>query len=207
MKTACLAACILFAVVYPGGRAMAVEEAVYTVEKKDGDFEVRQYEPQVLAETVVDGSMEEAGNAAFRTLFRYISGGNRQKREIAMTAPVGQEKPGVAIPMTAPVGQTVVSNRWAISFMMPAGSKLATLPEPVDANVKLREVPKRRMAAVCYSGTWSQKRYEKQLALLKQWMAAQGLKADGEPVWARYNPPFTLWFLRRNEILIPVGGE
>ena len=190
-----------------GGVAMGVEEAVYTVEKTDGDFQVRQYAPQVVAETMVDASLEEAGNVAFRALFRYISGDNRAKREVAMTAPVGQERPGGKIAMTAPVGQTAVSNRWLVTFMMPAGSTLATLPEPSDDNVRLREVPGRRMAAVRYSGTWSQKRYQRHLTRLREWVAAQTLVAEGEPVWARYNPPFTLWFLRRNEILLPVAGN
>lgn len=187
-----------------GGVAMGVEEAVYTVEKTDGDFQVRRYAPQVVAETVVDASLEEAGNVAFRALFRYISGENRARREIAMTAPVGQERSGRKIAMTAPVGQTAVSNRWSVTFMMPAASTLATLPEPNDDKVRLREVPGRRMAAVRYSGTWSGRRYERNLARLREWVKVQGLVADGDPVWARYNPPFTLWFLRRNEILLPV---
>lgn len=186
---------------------MGVEEAAYTVAKKDGDFEMRDYSPQVVAETVVDATLEDAGNVAFRTLFRYISGDNRAKNPIAMTAPVGQQRPeGEPIAMTAPVSQQVVSNRWAVSFMMPSNYTLATLPAPTDPKVTLRAIPAHRMAAVRYSGTWSQKRYEKHLARLRQWLAKQGLTATGEPVWARYNPPFTPWFLRRNEILLPVAA-
>lgn len=183
---------------------MATEEAVYTVEKKDGDFEVRVYAPQVVAEVVVDGTMEDAGNQAFRPLFNYISGANRAQGKIAMTAPVAQQREGEKIAMTAPVGLSAASNQWAVTFMMPANTTLESLPQPTDEKVRLRAVPVRRMAAVRYSGTWSRKRYDLNLARLHAWMQANGLAAAGDPIWARYNPPFTPWFLRRNEILLVV---
>ena len=186
-----------------GGVAMGAEEAAYTVEKTDGDFQVRQYAPQVVAETVVDGTLEEAGNKAFRPLFNYISGANRSKGKIAMTAPVAQQRAEEKIAMTAPVGQEAVSNHWAITFMMPTNFTMETLPVPANEKVRLRAIPARRMAAVQYSGTWSQKRYDRNLARLRDWMKANGLIAAGEPIWARYNPPFTPWFMRRNEILVP----
>jgi effector-binding domain-containing protein len=168
---------------------MGIEESAYAVEKTDGAFQVRQYAPQVVAETVVDGTLEEAGNKAFRPLFNYISGANRSQGKIAMTAPVGQE---------------AVSNQWAITFMMPTNYTLETLPAPTDEKVRLRDIPARRMAAVRYSGTWSRQRYERNLARLREWMKTQGLAAAGDPVWARYNAPFTPWFLRRNEVLVPL---
>jgi effector-binding domain-containing protein len=190
-----------------GGVAMGTEEAVYAVEKEDGDFQVRRYAPQVVAETVVDGTLEEAGNKAFRPLFNYISGANRSQGKIAMTAPVGQQAEGQKIAMTAPVGQEAVSNRWVVTFMMPTNYTMATLPQPTDENVRLRAIPARRMAAVQYSGTWSRSRYERNLARLREWMKAQGLAAAGDPVWARYNAPFTPWFLRRNEVLVPLASR
>lgn len=183
---------------------MGVEEAPYVVEKKDGDVEVRQYAPQVVAEIIVDGTMEDAGNKAFRPLFNYISGANRTQGKIAMTAPVGQQAEGQQIAMTAPVGQKAVSNQWAVTFTMPTNFTLATLPVPTDQRVRLRAIPARRMAAVRYSGTWSQKRYVRNLARLREWMKVNGLIATGDPVWARYDPPFTPWFMRRNEILVPI---
>lgn len=183
---------------------MGTEEALYTLEKTDNDFQVREYAPQVVAETVVDGTLEEAGNKAFRSLFNYISGANRSQGKIAMTAPVAQQREGEKIAMTAPVGQEAIGNRWAVTFMMPANYTLEMLPEPADTKVRLRAIPGRRMAAVRYSGTWSEQRYERHLGRLREWMKAQGLVAVGDPVWARYNPPFTPWFLRRNEILIPL---
>jgi effector-binding domain-containing protein len=181
-----------------------VKEAAYTVERTDGDFQVRQYAPQVVAETVVDGTLEEAGNKAFRPLFNYISGANQSKGKIAMTAPVAQQREGEKIAMTAPVGQEALSNQWVVTFMMPTHYTMETLPAPTDERVRLRAIPERRMAAVRYSGTWSQQRYERNLARLREWMKAQDLAAAGDPVWARYNAPFTPWFLRRNEVLLPM---
>jgi len=187
--------------------AMAIEEAAYKVLKTGGKFEIREYAPQILAETVVDGDLEEAGNKAFRRLFRYISGANRSRAKVAMTAPVSQEKSGEKIPMTAPVGQQAVQDKWAVSFTMPATYTLETLPAPDDPQITLRLVPARRMAAVRYSGLWSEKNYLQNRSELEAWVREQGLTAAGDPVWARYNPPFTPWFLRRNEILIPLAAD
>jgi len=186
--------------------AMATEEAPYTVVKSDDIFELRDYPPQILAEITVDGSLEEAGNKAFRPLFRYISGDNTSRRKIAMTAPVSQERQGEKIPMTAPVSQQRAAGRWAVSFMMPASYTMETLPTPDEPAIRLRQVPARRMAAVRYSGFWSEEKYQQNRARLETWMRENRLVAGGEPVWARYNPPFTPWFLRHNEILIPVAG-
>jgi hypothetical protein len=178
--------------------AMAIEEAAYKVLKKESNFEIRDYAPHILAETIVEGDLEEAGNKAFNRLFRYISGDNRSRDKVAMTAPVSQEPLREKIAMTAPVGQRQVQESWAVSFMMPA--------EPEDPKVTLRQVPARRMAAVRYSGFWSEKNYLRYKLELESWIKEKGLPIVGDPVWARYNPPFTPWFLRRNEILIPIGA-
>lgn len=185
--------------------AMAIEEASYNVLKKDNHFEIRDYAPHILAETIVEGDLEEAGNKAFNRLFRYISGDNRSRDKVAMTAPVSQEPMGNKIKMTAPVGQQRAQGKWAVSFMMPASYTLETLPEPEDPEVKLRQVPARRMAAVRYSGFWSEKNYLRYKLELESWINERGLRIVGDPIWARHNPPFTPWFLRRNEILIPVN--
>jgi len=186
------------------GNAMAVEEAKYTVVLNEHNFEVRQYAPHVLAETVVDGDLEGAGNKAFNPLFKYIDGNNKKQEKVAMTAPVSQGAAGEKIAMTSPVGQQRENDRWVVSFMMPASYTLETLPAPNDPAVSLRQVPARYMAAVRYSGFWSEEAYNSNLDELSSWMEQQGLKAVGEPIWARYNPPFMPWFLRRNEILVPV---
>jgi effector-binding domain-containing protein len=106
--------------------------------------------------------------------------------------------------MTAPVTQEQKDDQWRITFLMPAEYTLDTLPEPIDERVKLSEEPGRLMAAVRYSGTWSQEGYEKNKAMLLEFIQRRGLTIAGEAVWARYDPPFMPWFLRRNEVLIPV---
>jgi hypothetical protein len=121
-----------------------------------------------------------------------------------MAAPVTQEPAGVKIPMTAPVGQERVGEKWRITFLMPLQYTMETLPTPLDPNIGLKIIPGRLMATIRYSGTWSKKNFEENETHLRVWIAQRGLKPAGEPVWARYNPPFTPWFMRRNEILIPV---
>ena len=185
---------------------MATEEAPYTVIKTDDIFELREYAPQVLAEIIVEGDLESAGNKGFKPLFRYISGDNKSRGKIAMTAPVSQEPTGEKISMTAPVSQQSVQGKWAVSFMMPASYTMETLPTPDDPNIKLRQVPVRRVAAVRYSGFWSEEKYLLHKEKLEKWIKDNRFTVTGDPVWARYNPPFTLWFMRRNEILIPVAA-
>lgn len=187
---------------------MATEEAPYTVVNKSGSFEIRKYEAHIVAETLVAGTLEEAGNKAFRRLFNYISGENHPRSSIAMTAPVSQqEADGEKIAMTAPVSQQSAEGKWAVSFMMPANYTLETLPIPDDSSITLRQVPAQRVAAVRYSGFWSEKRYLRYKQELEKWIEEKNLKIIGKPVWARYNSPFTPWFLRRNEILIPIATE
>jgi hypothetical protein len=184
--------------------AMAIEKVKYTVVDKEDDFEIRKYDPRIVAETYVEGDLEEVGNQGFRRLFAYISGENTQKQSISMTAPVAQESGSQKIAMTAPVKQEKKDNQWRITFLMPAEYTLETLPEPKDARVVLTQEPGRLMAAVKYSGTWSEEGYEENRALLEEYIQKRGLTAAGEPVWARYDPPFMPWFLRRNEVLIPI---
>jgi effector-binding domain-containing protein len=186
-------------------QTMAIEEAKYTVVKKDNHFEIRDYTPHLVAETLVMGSLEEAGSKAFKILFGYISGENRSRKKVEMTAPVSQQANPEKIKMTAPVGQQRMEDKWAVSFMMPASYSLETLPEPENPRVTLRRVPGRRMAAVRYSGFWSEKGYLENKTKLESWISDNGLKIAGEAQWARYNAPFTPWFLRRNEILIPIA--
>lgn len=199
LKTLTLAFLVL------SGVAMATEEAEYELLQQDGDFELRDYAPQIVAETVVSGSFSRAGNSAFRPLFNYISGDNTAQAEIAMTAPVSQTASGQDIAMTSPVGQRASGDDWVISFMMPAEFTMDTIPTPADPAISLREIPAHRTAAIRYSGFWSEKRYQSHLDELRSWAEAQDLTVIGDPVFARYNGPFTPWFMRRNEILLPVA--
>jgi len=184
---------------------MATEEAKYAVLEKEGRFELRQYEPCIVAETLVEGDFDEVGNAGFRRLFRYISGDNQQKMPISMTAPVAQEMKSEKISMTAPVTQQKGGNDWSIAFVMPDEYTLDSLPIPNDARITLRAIPARLLAAITYSGTWSESRYEEHKALLDKMISKQKLRTAGEYIYARYNPPFTPWFMRRNEVLVPVA--
>jgi hypothetical protein len=195
-----------FSVLFLGARlGMAIEEAKYKVLEREGDFELRQYQPHIVAETLVEGDFQEVGNEGFRRLYDYISGKNRKQQTIPMTAPVSQEASSEKIPMTAPVNQEQVGGKWRITFLMPSQYALETLPEPSDPRVQLTTVPGLLMAALSYSGTWSRGRYEEKEKRLKELIRQKGLKIEGEPIFARYNPPFMPWFLRRNEVLIPVA--
>ena len=199
------AAAVVFAALLGSGNAMAVEEAEYTLVHKEKNLEVRNYAPHIVAETLVEGAFDQAGSNAFSRLFDYISGNNTASQKIAMTAPVSQEAEGEKVAMTSPVGQQQVAGQWAVSFMMPATYSLATLPVPKDPAVVLRQVPARTIAAVRYSGFWSEKAYASHKHDLYAWIEKNGYRIVGEPVWARYNPPFMPWFLRRNEVLIPIA--
>ena len=184
--------------------AVAIEKAKYTVLDKKEEFEIRQYEAQIVAETYVRGTLEDVGDDGFRRLYAYISGDNKKKQSISMTAPVGQEAGSEKIAMTAPVNQEQRNSQWRVTFLMPAEYTLDMLPEPTDERVRLAEEPGRLMASVRYSGTWSKEGYEKNKALLEEYIRRRGLTIAGAAVWARYDPPFMPWFLRRNEVLVPV---
>lgn len=183
---------------------VGIEKAKYQVIEKGGKFEVRQYKPQIVAETVVDADFDGAGNMAFRRLFNYISGENRKKESIAMTAPVNQKISSEKIAMTAPVNQQKSESNYVVSFLMPSKYTMETLPEPVDSSVRLRQIPARKIAAIRYSGSWSRKRYEAKKILLEQFIKKKGLRITGPDIFARYDPPFQIPFLRRNEVLFEI---
>jgi hypothetical protein len=184
--------------------AFAVEEPPFRIVEEHDEFELRHYGEVVLAETLVDADFEDAGNQAFRRLFAYISGKNRSQAKIAMTAPVVQEPASEKIAMTAPVVQQPDERGWRVAFVVPSIYGWHDAPEPVDARVSLRLVPERTLAVVRFSGTWDEDRWADQEARLREALAAEGLEADGPAIYARYDPPFKPWFLRRNEVLIPV---
>lgn len=187
--------------------AMAIEQPRYRILESFDGAELRLYEPQLVAEVEVSGTLETAGSAGFRVLAGYIFGKNRRRKTIAMTAPVTQAS-GERLAMTTPVTQSPGdSGRWVLRFGMPAGYTLETLPEPLDPAVRFRVIPGRRVAALTYAGRWTEARYLEHLGQLRTAMAARHLAATGEPEWARYNAPMVPWFLRRNEILIEVATQ
>ncbi len=203
-----------FSIALTMSSAQAIEEPTYTVVQKTEVFEVRKYEPYLVAEVLVPGPASEAGNQGFSLLGGYIFGKNKGERKLDMTAPVIQtpspviqtpapviQTPApVKLEMTAPVTQAAAPGGFLVQFVMPKGYTLATLPEPIDARVKLREVPGKSVAAIRFSGSWSQTLYAEQLELLKTALATANIATVGEPVSSRYNSPFSLPFMRRNEI-------
>lgn len=185
----------------------AAEEPDYDGVQPLEGAEVRQYKPYVVAEVLVPGPADEAGNQAFPILAGYIFGKNQGEKKFAMTAPVTQTAAPVKLAMTAPVTQAAAPGGFMVQFVLPKGVTLASAPEPLDARVQLREVPGNRVAVVRYSGLWSQGNYEAHLATLQATLRTAQIAWAGEPVLSRYNPPFTPWFMRRNEIWLTVPPD
>ena len=194
-------------VISMGPPAMAIEEPSYGVLETEGHFELRRYASYFVAETYVEGDFEAVGSEGFRRLADYIGGKNQKKESISMTAPVSQKPASEKIAMTAPVSQARENGRWRIAFMMPSAYTMDTLPNPDDERIALREEEEKTVAVIRYSGTWGKKRYEKHATKLMEWISSKGWTILGAAVWARYNPPFMPWFMRRNEILIPVQSQ
>jgi hypothetical protein len=186
---------------------MSIEEPQFTSIEKNGRFELRLYSPMILAETYVQGSLDEASNAGFRLIAGYIFGNNKGRpgsssEKISMTAPVTLEPCSKKIDMTAPVVVENNSDRWRVHFVMPTSYNINTLPIPNDPLVTLREIPIQKAAVIVFSGLVNESKMKEKTSALLGWMKARGLEQTSIPQLARYNPPWTLPFLRRNEILI-----
>lgn len=187
-----------------------IEEPKFKLLSQEGDFELRSYESRIVAETVVTGDFADAPSDGFRLLADYIFGNNKSKSKIAMTAPVAQEPQNEKIAMTAPVGQEKFDyesqkNSWRITFTMPSSYNMQNLPTPNNDNVKLRELPPQIFAAIRFSGLNRKSRVEEKTNALKEWIKANGYREKNTaPIYARYNPPWTPWFMRRNEVLIEI---
>jgi effector-binding domain-containing protein len=199
-----IVALVLFFISY-SGVVMAISEPKFSVESKTDEYEIRAYSSTIVAQTVVEGSFDDAGNKAFRILADYIFGNNKSKIKIDMTAPVAQQPSSQKIAMTAPVSQIKNSSGFLVQFTMPDEYKMNTLPEPNDSRVQLVEVPARKVAVFSYSGSWSEDRYKSKLEEFNKALLKNNLKTTGEPVFARFNSPFQIWFLRRNEIWLQVA--
>ena len=194
---------ILLAFVMMGPLMSNVEEPIYQVITSEGRIDIRQYPPMIIAEVKVEGKREEAIGGGFRVLADYIFGNNIVQQEIAMTAPVQQQN-SEKIAMTAPVQQQSENGLWKISFVMPSEYRLETLPKPINKAVTLKEVPGESYVAIRFSGLNSNKnitQYEKELM---QYVATNQIKTVGSLKYAFYNPPWTLPFMRRNELMFEV---
>jgi hypothetical protein len=194
---------------------MAIEEPKYSVVEKSDAFELRAYAPRVVAETLVDGSLSDASSLGFRRIADYIFGNNTSRNgasdkngeKISMTAPVSmapkvEKTASEKISMTAPVAMQQAAGQWRMYFVMPSQYTLNTLPTPNNAAVTLRELPASRMAVLRFSGLAGEEKTAQKTAALMAWLKTKNLVAIGEPELARYNPPWTLPFLRRNEVMV-----
>ena len=183
-----------------------VEQAKYEVVSSQGDIEVRLYAPMIVAEAEVTGDRKEAMNEGFRIIADYIFGNNISKKNVAMTAPVVQQQ-SEKIAMTAPVTQEGNRSQWKVRFVMPASYTMATLPKPNNDVVKLVEMPSKRFAVIRFSGMAGEASLKDHTEELNNFITGKKLSALSQPSYALYNPPWTLPFLRRNEVMIEIQSE
>lgn len=186
-----------------------MEEAPYTTILANGPFEIRDYAAYVVAETRVSAGYKQAGNQAFRKLFAYISGDNETRSEIAMTAPVMAETAGPnssqKIAMTAPVISEQDGAAWTYRFVLPKNFTVDTAPRPLNPDISLAEIKQQRVATIRYSGRSNDDSRTRNTELLIKWIDSEGMTPLSEPRWAGYNAPWTLPWLRRNEVLIDIA--
>jgi hypothetical protein len=175
---------------------------------------LRAYAPQLIAEVKVEGDLDKASSQGFRLIAAFIFGQNQVSEKIAMTTPVGIEsndqQKSAKIAMTVPVGvesakpEKGVANQWIISFVMPSEYTLETLPKPLNSQVKIRQLPAEIKAAITFSGFYSEDTVLEKTKALEDWIKTKNMQAIGSPQFARYNPPWTLPFMRRNEVIMRV---
>lgn len=191
---------------------MAIEEPKYQVLKMESPYEIRLYEPMIIAEVNVEGDRDVASNRGFRLIADFIFGNNEGKgqisEKISMTAPVTIEPQKIA--MTAPVtiestGQSKDNQTWRVHFVMPSEYTMQSLPKPKNNQVQIREIPSKQFAVYRYSGLNGEEKISNNIKELVNWINRQGLKIVGNAQLARYNPPWTLPPFRRNEILIEIS--
>ena len=185
---------------------MAIEEPKYSIVETDDKFELRAYAPMIIAEVSVQGSLKSASNQGFRLIADYIFGNNiasnGEKQKVAMTAPVTVQAQPKLLNVTQQGGAQ--EQEWKVHFVMPSEYSMSALPKPNNPNVKLKEVSERYYASLRFAGLTGEKKVARKTKELQEWMATKNLTAKGQPELARYNPPWTLPFARRNEVLIEV---
>ena len=180
-----------------------VEQPKYEVLSQKNNIEIRQYEPNLIAEVKKTGNRKEAISAGFKDLADFIFGNNKSSDKISMTAPV-QQSAGESISMTAPVQQLKQNDEWLISFVMPSKYQKNNLPLPNNPNIKIIEIPSKKYAAIVFSGTNSNENIYQHEKELMKFIKENSLIAIGVPKYAFYNHPLTLPFMRRNEVLIEI---
>ena len=186
---------------------MAIEEPKYSIVETDDKFELRAYAPMIIAEVSVQGSLKSASNQGFRLIADYIFGNNiasnGEKQKVAMTAPVTVQAQPKLLNVTQQGGAQ--EQEWKVHFVMPSEYSMSALPKPNNPKVELKEVSQRYYASLRFAGLTGEKKVARKTKELQEWMATKNLTAKGQPELARYNPPWTLPFARRNEVLIEVA--
>ena len=177
----------------------------YSVVQKMGDFEIREYEPQIVAEVVMGGERCDAATRGFRALADFIFGENSQKTDLAMTAPVVQEQAPNTAASRALLPVNPQEDVWIVRFMMPAQYSMETLPKPNDQRVHIATIPGQRTASVTFTGLWTDSNLEEHVKALEDFVATHGLKTTSKPIYAFYNDPFTWPWSRRNEIIVTLA--
>jgi hypothetical protein len=190
---------------------MATEEPRFSIIEKSEPFELRSYAPQLIAEVKVEGDLDTASSQGFRLIAAFIFGQNQVSEKISMTAPVAIETAqSTKIAMTVPVGIEASKDsakgvsQWVFSFVMPSEYTMATLPKPLNPLVSIRELPAQRRAAITFSGFYNEAKVLEKTKALEDWIKSKQWQSIGNPQFARYNPPWSIPFMRRNEILITV---
>ena len=185
-----------------------VEEQSYQILYQEDKIEIRSYPARIIATTESSGDYKEAQRKAFRRLADYIFGNNKTKTQLAMTSPVQQSMPkSEKIAMTAPVTQSKSGKNWSMSFSMPSSyKKISDLPTPNDSRVKIIKKKAETFASIRYTWSANEKRNKEQLNKLCQWLEKNDSYEiiDKKGFYAGYNPPWTIPFLRHNEMLVKV---
>ena len=182
-----------------------VEQPKYKVVESSGNIEIRDYAPMIVAEAEVSGDRREAIGKGFRIIADYIFGNNTAAQKVPMTAPAAQQV-SEKIAMTAPVTQQGEGNSWKVYFVMPSNYTMDTLPKPNSRAVVLKEIPTKRYAAIRFSGMGGESSLRRHTMQLNEFLSAKKLMPLSAPTYAFYNPPWTLPFLRRNEVLVEIAG-
>ena len=199
---------LIFSLIFFSFFLMATEEPEFNLILKKENFEIREYKPKILAQVTMQGDFDDASSKGFRVLADYIFGNNLSadgSLKIDMTAPVVAEPTSELIEMTAPVLTEKGNKEWIISFVMPKEYSLGTLPKPNNKDVKIISLPKEKYATIIFSGLVRESSYGVQIKRLNNFIKNRKLIPIGQVQIARYNPPWTLPFFRRNELMIRVN--
>ena len=197
LTTVFLSACSVFGM-------RSAEEPNYQVLNDYGHIQIRLYPALVVAETRINADYKNSSNQGFQRLAGYIFGNNKKQQKMAMTAPVIQEQKAETLAMTAPVIQQKSGAVWLMAFVLPKGYSVSTAPIPMDPAVIIKDLPEIKVAVIQYSGFLSEQGIEDKTEELKNWLTQQGHKAISPARSAAYDPPWTLPFLRRNEVHIDI---